>query len=139
MNKSEAIEKIALSLEASNILKKVLYMRVEEKMIADVELPAMVISSLDTSFIQHSRSNLYKKEVEINAVVSIKDTINPLEELENKEIEIIKHLLGTPDLNELGIEILSTTVSNSVRQFQEFGFASFMLKFKITLAQGVFL
>jgi len=112
--------------EACNpIFKKVTSRQVSEKDIADTELPALVITNINTAFDNQQRFEVvetYSIKLLILVEDRAADTIyDPLQELCNKQSAVIKALFNASQLQALiskeGMIIKDSNASNAIKQY----------------------
>lgn len=120
---SEIIEEIKKACVP--IFTKVTSRQVSEKDIADTELPALVITNVETNFDKQQRFEVVENYT-IKMLILIEDRpadilFDPLQELGDKQEEAIRALFGSSDLlaliNKDGIILKNSNASNAVNQY----------------------
>ena len=104
--------------------------RVDPKIVADTQLPAVIISTVDTSFAQQNYRSVVETH-EVNLLILVKDdaVTEPLTMLGTAQAEILTALFssfisgaGCSIILKESFELKTSSISNAVKQY-EFGSA----------------
>lgn len=104
----------------------------------DTELPMLLVPTLKTNYNKNGNSDIYQTIVEASLVIILACSANdPLKDLEDKQDVVFRKLSTDRRVRDIGIfELKSSTISNSVKQYEAYGRVSCLVECEFILGES---